>query len=130
MTGETDLSILLKSIKPILNQGEYVFCSVEGLSGNIQLDAIATFREKEGITIVIRKELADQLNLRYTFISAWITLSVHSSLEAVGLTAAFSNALAKAGISCNVIAAFFHDHIFVSKQDAEKAIEILNRLSE
>nr|WP_297760662.1 ACT domain-containing protein [uncultured Muriicola sp.] len=59
-----------------------------------------------------------------------MTLTVHSSLEAVGLTAAFSSALSEQGISCNVVAAFFHDHIFVDKKDAEKAMEILNKFSQ
>jgi uncharacterized protein len=54
---------------------------------------------------------------------------VHSSLEAVGFTAAFSRALADNGISCNVVAAYYHDHLFVNKQDADKAINILNNLA-
>jgi hypothetical protein len=73
--------------------------------------------------------LADNLKLDYSFISGWITLTVYSSLEAVGLTAAFSAALSEAGISCNVVAAFYHDHIFVAKEDTERTIEVLNRFS-
>ena len=69
------------------------------------------------------------MNLTYHFVAKWITLNVHSSLEAVGLTAAFSNALAEAGISCNVVAAYYHDHIFVAKADADKAMEVLRKLS-
>ncbi|WP_367180401.1 ACT domain-containing protein [uncultured Muriicola sp.] len=80
--------------------------------------------------MIIKKELADAKNLKYSFVAAWITLTVHSSLEAVGLTAAFSSALSEQGISCNVVAAFFHDHIFVDKKDAEKAMEILNKFSQ
>jgi hypothetical protein len=57
-------------------------------------------------------------------------LTVYSSLEAVGLTAAFSRALSEGGIGCNVVAAFYHDHIFVDRKDAKKAMEILNRFSE
>jgi hypothetical protein len=87
------------------------------------------FTEEEGITVIIKKEIADQLHIEYSFIASWITLAVHSSLEAVGLTAAFSNALAKNGISCNAVAAFYHDHIFVDKKDAEKAMNILHKLA-
>ncbi len=88
------------------------------------------FREEEGITIIIRKEMADSLSLAYSFVAAWITLTVHSSLSAVGLTASFSKALAEKGISCNVVAAFYHDHIFVDKKDAEMAMKVLAELSE
>ena len=129
MTGEQDLNKLLKTMKPKHNIGDYVFCVVNDLSGiNIE-EPILIFKEQEGNTIIIKKELADNLKLDYSFVAAWITLTVHSSLAAVGLTAAFSSALSKAGISCNVIAAFYHDHIFVDKKNAEKAIEILNKLS-
>lgn len=60
---------------------------------------------------------------------SWITLSVHSSLEAIGLTAAFSNALSEHEISCNVVAAYYHDHIFIDKKDTVKAMEILSSFS-
>ena len=130
MAGEKILNKLLKAMKPELNGGDYVFCSIsEALSLNIK-DFISLFKEDEGTTIIINKELADSLNLKYSFVASWITLTVHSSLEAIGLTAAFSSALAKHQISCNVVAAFFHDHIFVDKKDQEKALQILNTLSQ
>ncbi len=66
----------------------------------------------------------------YQYVAAWITLNVHSSLEAVGLTAAFAKALGDAGISCNVVAAYYHDHIFVDVKDAEKAMDVLQRMAE
>ncbi len=69
------------------------------------------------------------LGLEFTFVCAWITLKVNSALEAVGLTAAFSSALGDAGISCNVIAAYHHDHIFVPLQEAQKALEVLEHLA-
>ena len=130
MTGEKDLSILLQSMKPELNEGEYVFCTVEKLPELEMKDIVCFFKEKEGITLIIRKELADQLYLSYGFIASWITLKIHSSLEAVGLTAAFSKALTTKNISCNVVAGYFHDHIFVSANDADAAMKELNRLSE
>ena len=129
MSGESNLSVLLKTMMPELNEGEYVFCSVPESSQINHADILCTFREKEGLTIIITKQIADSLNLPYHFIASWITLTIHSSLQAVGLTAAFSNALAEAGISCNIVSAFYHDHIFVSKEDAQKAMEILRKLS-
>ncbi|MDW8851911.1 ACT domain-containing protein [Flavobacterium sp. MMLR14_040] len=129
MSGEKDLQQLLKSMKPEHNSGDYVFCKVENLE-NINLNEVEMFfREKEAITVILKKEIAEILKLEYSVIMAWITLTVHSSLEAVGLTAAFSTALSKQGISCNVVAAFYHDHIFVNKKDIEKAMGILNAFS-
>lgn len=116
-------------MKPELNSGDYVFCKVEKLE-NIELNKVEMFfREKEAITLILKKEIADTLVLDYSVVMAWITLTVHSSLEAVGLTAAFSKALSENEISCNVVAAYYHDHIFVNKKDAEKAIGILNLFS-
>jgi len=129
MTGETNLKTLLQSLNPILHDGEYVFCTLEDITNIDPADLVMTFRETEGTTIIIRKDTADNLKLKYSFTAAWITLKVISSLEAVGLTAAFSTELSKEGISCNVVAGFYHDHIFVKLDEAEKAIEILQKLS-
>lgn len=130
MSGEKKLDILLKAMKPKLNEGEFVFCEVESLK-NIDIDEVLmTFKEQESITVILEKKIADKLHLKYAYISSWITLTVHSSLEAVGLTAAFSKALSENGISCNVVAAFYHDHIFVDQKDAVQAMEVLNKFSQ
>lgn len=130
MSGEKDLSVLLQNMEPVLNPGEYVFCTLEKLVQIPDVEKLLfLFRENEGITVVLEKSMADQWKLEYSYISSWITLNIHSSLEAVGLTAAFANALKKEQISCNVVAAYFHDHIFVAKGDAEKAMEALHELS-
>ena len=129
MEPETNLSILLKTMCPKLNNGEYVFCTVENPDGIDQAEIIGSFREEEGLTLILDKMTADKLNLAYSYIAAWITLTVNSSLEAVGLTAAFASALGQHGISCNVIAAYYHDHIFVAKKDAEKAMQVLRELA-
>jgi uncharacterized protein len=125
--GETNLTTLLQTMKPVHNAGDYVFCSVADACVIPAAEIILLFKEQEGITLIIKKESADAAGLVYTFVAAWITLTVHSSLEAVGLTAAFSTALAQEGISCNVVAAFYHDHIFVDKKDSEKAMAVLNK---
>ena len=129
-TGETDLRELLKTLKPKHNIGDFVFCAANDFSMLNLNDIIMFIRENEGNTIIIKKDLADSLNLQYSFIANWITLTVHSSLTAVGLTASFSKALSEKGISCNVVAAFYHDHIFVDKKDTEEAMTTLTRLSE
>ena len=129
MSGETNLNSLLKNMTPIINEGDYVFCTIPALTGIDVSDIIGSFKEAEGITVILKKQIADNLKLEYNYIASWITLTVHSSLEATGLTAAFATALAKEGISCNVVAAYYHDHIFVDKKNAEKAIEALRNLS-
>jgi hypothetical protein len=128
MTGETDLRTLLKNMTPSLQPGEYVYCVVPNLQAIDPEKVIGVFKEAEGFTVIMRKEMADDLGLTYNYVAAWITLTVHSSLAATGLTAAFATALAEAGISCNVVAAYFHDHIFVAKADEERAMEVLKKL--
>jgi uncharacterized protein len=130
MSGEKDFDRLLKTMKPQHNAGDYVFCVANDLTQFKMSDVLLLFKEHEANTIIIKKEIADSLNLPYTFVAAWITLMVHSSLEAVGLTAAFSTALAANNISCNVVAAFYHDHIFVDKKDIDKAMQVLNELAD
>ena len=129
MTGETNLQLLLKNIQPLLNEGEYVFATVDDIALYDTGKMVSFFKEKEGYTIIVEKKMADEWKLKYNYVAAWITLNIHSSLEAVGLTAAFSKSFSDAGISCNVVAAFYHDHIFVDRKDAEKAMEVLQRLS-
>ncbi|WP_237045375.1 ACT domain-containing protein [Aquipseudomonas alcaligenes] len=129
MTGETNLSRLLASLSPRLNPGRFVFCSVPQPTVVHVAAALGSFREAEGTTLILAREEAERLGLTYDYLAAWITLEVHSSLAAVGLTAAFAKALAGEGISCNVIAGFHHDHLFVAEADAERALARLQRLA-
>ncbi|AUX77033.1 MULTISPECIES: ACT domain-containing protein [Sinorhizobium] len=130
MSGDTDLRHLLGGMNPILGEGEYVYCTVEGDAAFwFALEPIGTFREVEGLTLILERSKADAARLSYGPVLRQITLSVHSALEAVGLTAAVSAALTRAGISANVVAAYYHDHIFVPAADAERALEALQELS-
>ncbi|TMW66157.1 hypothetical protein Poli38472_003922 [Pythium oligandrum] len=131
-TGETNLSTLLRSMAPELHEGDYVITNVTPkVFATLDTSSVlCMFRESPSdITVVLGEENAKRFGLPTTPVFGWITLTIHSSLEAVGLTAAFSNALGAAGISCNVIAAYYHDHIFVPKQDAQRAIEVLQELA-
>ena len=131
-TGNTNLGELLQHMQPVLHDDTYVFACVapEELDKIPRELTIGEFREVEGITVILAKEEAIRLQLSYQYEAAWITLNVHSSLAAVGLTAAFSTELAKHGISCNVVAGYYHDHLFVDKAQAATAIEKLRNLSE
>ncbi len=125
MKGETNLEKLIEKMSPELHPGEYVFVSVPDHTPFLHASPLGFFREKEGSTMILKREKADALGLPYDFAAAWITLNVHSDLSAVGLTAAFSSELAKQGISCNVVAGYYHDHLFVSGEDGQRALETL-----
>ncbi|WP_024768241.1 ACT domain-containing protein [Aquimarina macrocephali] len=130
MSGETNLTTLIRNMSPVLQAGEFVFSTVKNTDNIPREDSIGEFKEQEGVTIILDRKKAEQLNLSYEYIASWITLKIHSSLDAVGLTAIFSTELAKHKISCNVIAGYYHDHIFVDKKDENKAISVLKKLSE
>ncbi len=122
-----DLAELLRSLRPELEPGEFAFCVLpSGMAA--PPGAIGWFREAEGDTVILPVEDAEALGLAPGFRAAQITLTVHSPLAAVGLTAAVAGSLAGAGISCNVVAACRHDHLFVPADRAAEALEVLGRL--
>lgn len=126
MSGITDLDQLLASMEPNLLDEEFVFCTCSGsLSEYTELDIIGSFKEREGLTLILRLSQARQADIEYEGVFRMITLNVHSSLEAVGLTAAVSNKLSQRGISANVVAAYYHDHIFVQSTKADEALSAL-----
>lgn len=126
--AERDLERLLASMRPELQPGIYLFCTLAGESIPAGLAPLATFREAEGLTLVLRQEEVERHGLTGTFPCAWITLTVHSDLAAVGFLAAVASALAAEGIPCNAIAAFHHDHLFVPVASAARAMETLRKL--
>ena len=131
MSGITDLQTLIGSMEPVLKPGEYVFTTLYDIDWRqiADLQPISVFKENEGISLVIDRKTADEYDIPYDSVFRLISLHVHSSLDAVGLTAAFSGALGKAGISANVIAAYYHDHIFVPADKADQAVKVLEQLS-
>jgi len=129
MSGVRDLDELIGSMKPTARDGEFVVVSVDPLR-LVGMPAEAIIREDEGPTVVMRREDADAERIPYDFVAAWITLTVNSDLAAVGLTAAFSAALAEAGISCNVLAGFHHDHLLVPANRRDEALAALEQLAE
>ncbi|GAA2441505.1 ACT domain-containing protein [Streptomyces lavendulocolor] len=130
MSAERDLTRLVAGMRPELNRGRFVFVSVEGTAVPPGLHPVVTVAESEGLTLVIPQEEADTASLPYDYVAGWITLRVHSALDAVGLTAAVARQLADAGLSCNVVAGFHHDHLFVEHARAAEALTALRRLAE
>jgi hypothetical protein len=126
----SDLRQMLSSMQPELNDGVYVFSSLPLDAAVSHLPAIATFREIEGLTLIVEESLALQERLPILFRAAWITLKVHSDFAAVGLIAAFAGSLGSSSISCNVSAAAYHDHIFVPYGQAQAALAVLRSLQE
>ena len=124
--GEKDLATLCATIKPEMAQPVYVYCSFPDFALPTGLSAIFTFREIEGLTAVIDLQDANRYTLPHTFKSRLITLKVHSSLEAVGFLAVVSAHLARAGIPCNAIAGYYHDHILVPVDRADEALTVLD----
>lgn len=128
----SNLSALLASMSPILNAERLAFVSLgigeEAPAGIPGSAIIGTFREPEGLTVFVELDVAEKFNLDISFRAAWITLTLRSDLTSVGLTAAFAGALGAAGISCNVVAAAYHDHIFVPLEAAHAAMDVLHRL--
>lgn len=129
MNAVIDLKTLLTGMRPELNPGRYAFVA---LPAGVMVDpahVVASIREPEGMSVILPERSALDLGLPIAFSAAWITLTVHSDLAAVGLTAAFSRVLGQAGISCNVVAGVHHDHVFVPVAQASAAMDALRELS-
>lgn len=121
---EKNLRTLLRTMNPQLHPQPIAFAKAAAAPP----EAICTFREDEGLTVLIPVEDAGRLGLTYSYIAAWITLTVESDLDAVGFLAAITERLAEAEISCNVVSAFHHDHLFVPFDKRDEAVRILREL--
>jgi len=132
MTVETDLVRLLAILSPVLNPQEYVFTTFADAQygDHSELQPLAAMQEEEGLTLIVPRAIADAQQIGYDGVFKCITLKVHSSLAAVGLTAEFSRVLTARNISANVIAGYYHDHIFVPPDRADDAMQALLSLSE
>ena len=132
MTGEKDLDTLLSSLAPQVLPGEYVYCTLANAryGDYAELEPLASFAEAEGLTLVLPRQSAEAAGLGYDSVYRCIALGVHSSLDAVGLTAAVAAQLARFGISANLIAAYYHDHILVPVKHVEQARTVLESIDE
>ena len=130
MSGMLDLDDLLRSIAPEVQSDQYVFCTVAGcIADHAHLEPLMCFAEAEGLTLILPVGRAQETGLPFDGTFKQITLTVHSSLEAVGLTAAVAAKLTAHNISANVVAAFYHDHVFIPADKAEEALAALQEFS-
>ncbi|MFD7666843.1 ACT domain-containing protein [Streptomyces sp. NPDC059788] len=129
MPGESDLQKLLAGMRPELNAGCYVFATADDGVVPPGVTPVVTVAEREGLTLVLSRQEADAAGVAYEYVAGWITLRVHSALEAVGLTAAVARELTDANLSCNVVAGFHHDHLFVPYEQAAQAVAVLEGLA-
>jgi len=123
-----DIRTLISRMEPRLNPGRYVYATLPAGKVIDPDHLIALVREPEGLSVVVEESVAAREGLAAVFPCAWITLTVPSDLAAIGLTAAFSSALAREGVSCNVVAGRNHDHLFVPASLAGTAMTTLRKL--
>lgn len=122
-----DTSAMIAGMAPMLDTEVWHFCTSPDVSH--AAGALAVFHEAEGCSFVLSHDLAVERGLASDLPMARITLMVHSALDGVGLTAAVAGALAEAGIACNMVAAFHHDHAFVPWEQREVALALLQSLA-
>lgn len=125
------LQDLIKQLSPQLDPSSYVYCTVAHAKyGELEkLKPIVSLAELEGLTLVVPLEHAKAEGLDYYRVFRRITLKGHSSLEALGLTSVVTSLLAERGITTNVVAGFYHDHMFVPSDRADEAMEALKELA-
>ena len=121
---------MIRGMAPVLDPETWHFVTVSDVSVIAGTSPLATFVEEEGLSLILSDTDAEASGLPTDMPMARITLTVHSALDGVGLTAAVATALADAGIPCNMVAAFHHDHAFVPLADAPRALAILKALAD
>ena len=122
--AERDLGRLLAGLAPVVRRVPYVVVETD-----LDIPAAAVIVEDEATTKIVEQEVADEHGLPYTFVAAWITCTIESALEAVGMTAAISRALADHDIACNMLAGSRHDHLLVPWQRRDDALAVLSELA-
>jgi hypothetical protein len=127
--GQSDLAVLLGSMRPVMKDQPFVFFSMAQREfERLTFLPLCVFREAEGVTVIATPAQAGSLGRAAAPGWACITLTVHSSLLAVGFLAAVTAALAREGISVNPVSAFYHDHLFVPWERRRDALRILRAL--
>ncbi|HWH80815.1 MAG TPA: ACT domain-containing protein [Burkholderiaceae bacterium] len=126
---DKNLDSLLRNMAPALRPGRYVYCTFAAAGLPPGMQTLCTYEEAEGRSAILREDEALRHGLAYKFRCALITLSVHSDLASVGFMSAVASALAELGIPCNVVSAYYHDHLFVPFDRAAEAMAALHEMS-
>jgi hypothetical protein len=127
MTGDS----LLARMDPHLGEEEFVFCSVSRSQlADLASDAVCVFDEEEGVTLILERAKAESMGLSFAFPCRRITLRVHSRLDAIGFLAKILTRLAEHGVPVNCVSAYYHDHLFVPVNDAERTLAVLRELQQ
>lgn len=131
MTGPPvrDTAAMISGMRPVLDDDLYHFCALPGQTDPSVAEALAVFREDEGLSLILSDRMARRFDLQTAMPMRRITLTVLSALDGVGLTAAVAGILAREGIPCNMVAAYHHDHVFVPAQLAGRALVLLQDLA-
>lgn len=129
MPGETNLALLCEKMTPTLHSEAFVYCCIPREMFPLPIEPLCSFKEAEGVTVILEKETANTLNLEFQYECAMITLTVYSALDAVGFIAIISSELTKQNIPCNVVSAFHHDHLFVPYSQRNQAMDALRMVS-
>ena len=124
----SDLSVMLATLTPVLQSGVFVFATASDLTAEDAPHIVSSMREEEGLSVIAAEEHAARRGWPVALQVAWLTLKVHSDLNAVGLTAAVSRVLAAQGIACNIVAGVCHDHVFVPYAQRSAALQALRCL--
>ncbi|MEA3002706.1 MAG: uncharacterized protein QOH81_1494 [Sphingomonadales bacterium] len=130
VSGQTDLRTILETMQPSLSDLQFGFGTMPDPAAALRIPGlIATFLEEEGLSVVAPARALAENGIAHSPGWARISLTIHSSLAAIGLTAAIASALAEQGISANVVAAYFHDHLFVPWEQRHEAMAVLSALA-
>jgi hypothetical protein len=129
MSGERDINKLLQQMKPSVHPEVFAFCCFPDGQLPPGLTPVGTFWEVEGLTAIVPLSQAQSLGIDHQFVSRMITLTVHSALDAVGFLARITAALAVQNISCNVVSAYHHDHLFVPESRLNDSLQVLEALA-
>ena len=125
----SDTRAMIAEMEPVSDRVDYLFCTVDpSLAEPARTHALGWFVEAEGVSLILPASRARALGFPEGQPMRRITLTVHSALDGVGLTAAVAGTLAGAGIACNMVAAYHHDHVFVPAADAGRALALLREL--
>jgi hypothetical protein len=123
---------MLAGMTPVLTEGTYFFCTTDDsvIAAAAMASSLATFREAEGVSLVLNKADAIRHGFDLSMPMCRIVLEVFSALDGVGLTAGVASALADQGIPCNMIAAYHHDNVFVPEEMGHRAVGILKQVQQ